>query len=146
MQGRADTRTPEVESAWRFSALNWALGGAMVAALAVSLALTDFSLALPGLAVAAGYIAVYGGFAHANARSPRRRDPQVMFILAPMAQIVLFAAAMTPLTYVAAAINVPIRTRTCWRSIARSGSTSRRSRATSTTGRSPRSGSASATT
>jgi len=109
MQGRADTRTPEVESAWRFSALNWALGGAMVAALAVSLALTDFSLALPGLAVAAGYIAVYGGFAHANARSPRRRDPQVMFILAPMAQIVLFAAAMTPLTYVAAAINVPIQ-------------------------------------
>jgi hypothetical protein len=109
MQGRGDTRTPEVESAWRFGALNWALGGGMVAALAVSLALTDFSLALPGLAVAAGYIAVYGGFAYANARSPRRRDPQVMFILAPMAQIVLFAAAMTPLTYVAAAINVPIQ-------------------------------------
>jgi membrane-associated phospholipid phosphatase len=55
------------------------------------------------------YIAVYGGFAHANARSPKRRDPQVMVILAPLAQLVLFAAAMTPLTYVAAAINVPIQ-------------------------------------
>jgi hypothetical protein len=101
--------TPEIESAWRFSRLNWALGGAMAAALAASLALTDFSLALPGIAVAAGYIAVYGGFAYANAHAPKRRDPQVMFILAPLAQLVLFAAAMTPLTYVATTINVPVQ-------------------------------------
>jgi len=109
MQGRGDTYTPEVESAWRLSTLNWALGGAMLAALAASLALTDFSLALPGIAVALGYIAVYGGFGCANARSPKRRDPQVMFILAPLAQLVLFAAAMTPLTYVATTINVPVQ-------------------------------------
>jgi len=109
MQGRGDTHTAEIESAWRLSTLNWALGGAMAAALAASLALTDFSLALPGIAVALGYIAVYGGFGCANARSPKRRDPQVMFILAPLAQLVLFAAAMTPLTYVATTINVPVQ-------------------------------------
>jgi hypothetical protein len=56
MQARGDTRTPEIENAWRFGALNWALGGGMAAALALGLALTDFSLALPGIAVAAGYM------------------------------------------------------------------------------------------
>jgi hypothetical protein len=109
MQARPDTRTPEVGSAWRFLKLNWVMGGAMAAALALSIACTDFSLTLPGVAVAIGYVAIYGGFAHANAYSPKRRDPQVMFILGASAQMVLIAATMTPLTYVAAATNLPIQ-------------------------------------
>ena len=55
--------------------------GAMGAELALSLMFTDFSIELTGLAVAVGYVGVYAGFAHANARSPPRRDPQVMFVL-----------------------------------------------------------------
>lgn len=101
--------SPEVEAAWRFLQLNWALCAAITAALAFSLLVTDFSLALPGVAVAIGYVGVYGGFAHANAASPKRRDPQVMFVLGALAQTALIAAVMTPLTYVAAAPNLPLQ-------------------------------------
>ncbi len=48
----------EVEAAWRFLKLNWALCAAITAALAVSLLVTDFSLALPGVVVAIGYVGV----------------------------------------------------------------------------------------
>ena len=99
----------EVEAAWRFLQLNWLVCAAITAVLALSLLVTGFSLALPGVAVAIGYTGIYGGFAHANAASPKRRDPQVMFVLAALAQIALIAAVMTPLTYVAAAPNLPLQ-------------------------------------
>ena len=41
--------------------------------------------------------------------SPKRRDPQVMFVLGGTAQIVLITAVMTPLTYVAASANLPMQ-------------------------------------
>ncbi len=85
----------EVEAAWRFLQLNWLVCAAITAALALSLLVTDFSLTLPGVAVAIGYVGVYGGFAHANAASPKRRDPQVMFVLGALAQTGLIAAVMT---------------------------------------------------
>ena len=59
--------------------------------------------------IAVGYVGLYAGFAHANARSPTRRDPQVMFVLGATAQIVLTTAVMAPMTYVAAAINLPMQ-------------------------------------
>jgi len=99
----------EVETAWRFLQVNWILIGGMGVALALSLVLTDFSIELTGLAVAVGYVGLYAGFAHANAASPKRRDPQVMFVLGGTAQIVLITAVMTPLTYVAAAANMPMQ-------------------------------------
>jgi len=99
----------EVEAAWRLLKLNWALCAAITAVLVLSLLVTDLSLALPGVAVAIGYVGVYGGFAHANAVSPQRRDPQVMFVLGGLAQTGLIAAVMTPLTYVAAATNLPLQ-------------------------------------
>ena len=99
----------EVEAAWRFLKLNWLVCAAITAALALSLLVTGFSLTLPGVAVAIGYVGVYGGFAHANAASPKRRDPQVMFVLGALAQTGLIAAVMTPLTYVAAAPNLPLQ-------------------------------------
>ncbi|MGO9703274.1 MAG: PAP2 family protein, partial [Xanthobacteraceae bacterium] len=99
----------EVEAAWRFLKLNWLVCAAIAAVLALSLLVTGFSLALPGVVVAIGYVGVYGGFAHANAASPKRRDPQVMFVLGALAQTGLIAAVMTPLTYVAAAPNLPLQ-------------------------------------
>jgi membrane-associated phospholipid phosphatase len=62
-----------------------------------------------GVLVAIGYVGVYAGFAHANARSPKRRDPQVMFVLGATAQIVLTTAVMAPTTYIAAATNFPMQ-------------------------------------
>jgi hypothetical protein len=99
----------EVAIAWRFFLFNWILVGVMAAVLALALAATDFSIDLVGLAIALGYVGLYGGFAHANARSSGRRDPQVMFVLGGTAQIVLITAIMAPLTYVAAAANLPMQ-------------------------------------
>lgn len=99
----------DAEAAWRFLLFNWIVIGAMAAALALSLMVTDFSIGLTGLLVAIGYVGLYAGFAHANARSPKRRDPQVMFVLGAIAQLVLTTAVMAPLTYVAAATGFPMQ-------------------------------------
>jgi hypothetical protein len=99
----------DVDAAWRFFLLNWMMIGTMAAMLALGLVFTNFSLELTGLAIAVGYCGLYGGFAHANACSPMRRNPQVMFVLGGTAQIVLITAVMTPLTYIAAAINLPMQ-------------------------------------
>jgi hypothetical protein len=109
MQAVSTTTLEETEAAWRFFLFNWIVVGAMAATLALSVLITDFTIAPVGLLVAVGYIAIYAGFAHANARSPTRRDPQVMFVLGSTAQIVLTTAVMAPMTYVAAAINFPMQ-------------------------------------
>jgi hypothetical protein len=95
--------------AWRYFLLNWALLAVMGAALVLGLAFTGFSIGLPGLALSLGFVSVYAAFAHANARAPARRDPQVMFVLGATAQIVLITIIMTPLTYVAASTNLPMQ-------------------------------------
>jgi hypothetical protein len=94
---------------WRLFGIGWALLGLMGAALAVALAATDFSLGRGGAVFCLGFVAVYAGFALYNARAPHRRDPQVVFVLGATAQIVLVTVLMTPLTYVAAAVNLPVR-------------------------------------
>jgi hypothetical protein len=99
----------DAEAAWRFLLFNWIVIGAMGATLGLSLMVTDFSIERTGLLIAIGYVGLYAGFAHANARSPRRRDPQVMFVLGGTAQITLITAIMTPLTYVAASANLPLQ-------------------------------------
>jgi PAP2 superfamily len=109
MQTGTSIMTDDVDAAWRFFFVNWIVIGGMGAALALSLMVTNFSLELTGLAIAVGYVGLYGGFAHANACSPLRRDPQVMFVLGGTAQIVLITAIMTPLTYVAASADFPMQ-------------------------------------
>lgn len=102
-------RGDDAGTAWRFFQINWIPIGLMSAALAASLGLTDFRLGLAGLVVTATFIAVYAGFAYANARSSKRRDPQVMFTLGSIAHLVMITAVMTPLTYVAGAMNFPVQ-------------------------------------
>jgi hypothetical protein len=109
MRANSATRLDDVEAAWRFFQFNWIVVGAMAGMLAFSLAVTNFSIGLTGLLVAIGYVGLYAGFAHANARSPTRRDPQVMFVLGGSAQIALTTAVLAPLTYVAAATNFPMQ-------------------------------------
>jgi PAP2 superfamily len=99
----------EVEDAWWLLKLNWAVLAAMAAALAIAIAGTRFSIELADILFSAGFVAVYAGFAHANARSPTRRDPQVMFALGATAQIVLITVIIAPLTYIAAAANFPLQ-------------------------------------
>ena len=109
MRAQIHTVPEDVDTAWRFLLFNWIAVGIMGAVLAFSLVVTDFSIELSGLAIAVGYVGAYAGFAHANACSPSRRDPQVMFVLGGTAQIVLITAIMAPLTYVAASTNLPMQ-------------------------------------
>lgn len=109
MYARQPTVPDDVETAWRYFLLNWTLIGGMAAALALGLMVTHFSIELTGLAISVGYVGIYSGFAHANAKSMRRRDPQVMFVLGGTGQLVLITAIMTPLTYVAAATDLPMQ-------------------------------------
>jgi membrane-associated phospholipid phosphatase len=99
----------EVGDAWRLLTFTWWPLGAMGAALAISLALSRFSIDLPGFVLLSALVAIYGSFAYANASSPRRRDPQVMFALGATAQLVLITMLMAPLTYVAAAAGFPLQ-------------------------------------
>jgi membrane-associated phospholipid phosphatase len=104
-----DMTQREAVIGWRLSGLCWLVLGAMAAALAISIAVTDFSLAPGGAAFCFGFVAVYAGFSLYNARAAHRRDPQVVFVLGATAQIVLITVLMTPLTYVAAAADYPLR-------------------------------------
>src|SRR3984957_19451296 len=99
----------DVVLGWRRFQSNWIPIGLMSAALALSVAVTDFSIELSGLAFSLGFVALYAGFAYANAYSASRRDPQVIFVLGSIAQIVLVTVVMPPLTYVAAAADFPLR-------------------------------------
>src|SRR6202040_3682231 len=109
MNAQSPTMPEDIDAAWRFFLLNWIVVGAMGAALALGLVVTDFSIDLSGLAIAVGYVGLYSGCAHANARSPVRRDPQVMFVLGGPAQLVLITVVMTPRPYVAASTNLPMQ-------------------------------------
>jgi hypothetical protein len=99
----------DVEAAWRSFQRNWIVLGVIGVVFAYAFTLTGFSVEWTGLAKSLGFVAVYAGFAQANAWSPRRRDPQVMFVLGSTAQIVLVTVLMAPLTYVAAATDFPLR-------------------------------------
>src|SRR5262249_49472972 len=106
---QAMASSSEVEDAWRLVRLNWIALALMGTALAAGVVLAGFSIDLPGLVFSLGFVAVYGGFAHANARSRKRRDPQVMFVLAGTAQVVLVTVVMAPFTYVAATAGFPLQ-------------------------------------
>jgi PAP2 superfamily protein len=53
--------------------------------------------------------ALYAIVAYYNAHAPHKRDPVVVFALGATAQIVLITLLMTPLTYISAAADLPMR-------------------------------------
>jgi PAP2 superfamily protein len=109
MDPKSATAPDDVDAAWHFLLFNWIIVGALTATLALCVMVTKFSIGWLGVLIAIGYVGIYAGFAHANARSRKRRDPQIMFVLGATAQIVLITAVMAPMTYVAAAINFPMQ-------------------------------------
>lgn len=99
----------EAQISWRLFELNWIPLGILALALAVSLALTDFSLGIGGAAISSAFVASYAGVAYYNAKAPHRQDPQVVFALGATAQIVLTTMLAVPLSYVAASFNFPLQ-------------------------------------
>jgi hypothetical protein len=109
MHAQPVNRPDDPDAAWRYLLFNWIVVGAMTATLAAAVLLSRFSIGPTGILVVLAYAGVYAYFAHANARSPKRRDPQVMFVLGAIAQLAVITAVMAPMTYVAAAIGLPMQ-------------------------------------
>lgn len=99
----------EAEGAWRLFTFNWLMLGAIGVVLVCGIFVGGFSVTVHSVLIGFGFVAIYAAFAFYNAKAPHRRDPQVVFVLGGMAQIVLLTLIMTPLTYVAASINMPMQ-------------------------------------
>jgi hypothetical protein len=100
---------PETQAAWRLFCFNWLLLGAMVATLVLGVTTTSFSIGLFGLFVGAGITGAYIGYAYYKRYRAKERDPRVIFTLGSTGQILLIPALMTPVTYFAAAANLPMQ-------------------------------------
>src|SRR5204862_7546698 len=99
----------EGEHAWLLFRFNGAMVAVLATAVALGIGLAGFSINVADLLFSLGFVGIYAAFAHANARSPARRDPQVMFALGGTAQMVLITVIMAPLTYVAAGLTLPLQ-------------------------------------
>jgi hypothetical protein len=100
---------PEPAAAWELFGLNWLLLAGVAAALAASVVVTDFSFSPLGALVTFCFVAIYTGVAYYNAKASHRRDPQVVYVLGATGQIVFATAILAPLSYVAAATNLPMQ-------------------------------------
>jgi PAP2 superfamily len=99
----------EAEAAWRLFEINWLVLAAMAAVLAAGVLLSSFSFEPAGAIVSYGFVALYAGFAYYNAKAPHRRDPQVVYVLGATAQTVFATVILAPLSYLAAAANLPLQ-------------------------------------
>jgi hypothetical protein len=98
----------EAQVAWRLFTLNWIPLGLMGLTLALCLALTGFSIKPGSLLLPIGASALMGGVAHAYQRV-RRRDTVVPFVLNSTMQLILISMLTPPLTYIAAAVSLPMQ-------------------------------------
>jgi hypothetical protein len=99
----------EPAAAWRLFSFNWFLLGALAVTLALGLVLTGFSLTPTGAVLPFGAAALFTALAYGIAWRARHRDPKWAFVFGSAAQLVLVIALMTPLTYVAASADLPLR-------------------------------------
>lgn len=100
---------PEASAAWRLFSFNWLPLGAMALTFGLALAFTGFSMKLQGTFLSLGAIGLYAGIAYYNALTPHRREPLVVFILGSTAQLMAISFIMTPMTYVAASLDMPMQ-------------------------------------
>jgi len=100
---------PEELAAWQLFRWNWLVLGLMAVALAAALALTGFSIAPDSALKPAAIVGAYIGYAYYSCCRRKDSDPKVIFILGSTGQVLLIPVLMTPLTYVAAAADLPMQ-------------------------------------
>jgi hypothetical protein len=98
----------EATAGWRLFTHNWIPIGAMGLFLVLGLALTRFSLRIETLLFPLGVIALFASAAYGYAFA-RRRDSLVPFVLGSIAQLGLIALLTAPVTYIAAAADLPLQ-------------------------------------
>jgi hypothetical protein len=99
----------QASAAWRLFSFNWLPIGLMATALAFGLALTRFSIKPSAALILFGLAGLLTGVAYYTAHASHSREPFIAFVLGSIAQLVLIILLMTPLTYIAAAADLPMR-------------------------------------
>jgi hypothetical protein len=92
---------------WRVFRANWMMLSIMAGMLAAGMALTGFSIAPASALKPFVIISAYAGYTFYKQRYAPNGDPRVTFILGSTGQLLLIPVLMTPLTYIAAAANLP---------------------------------------
>lgn len=101
------TSRQESLEAWRLFNRNWVLLGLLASTLVLCLALTDFSIRVDNhLITLIGLAALFTAVTYCTFG---RVDPRIPFILGALAQLELLSLLMEPLTYIAAATNLPMQ-------------------------------------
>ena len=98
----------EAQQAWRLFTLNWIPLALMGLTLALCLVLTKFSIKPESALFSLGAIALYAGIAYYCARGSHRHSAALAFMFGSAAQLFLITGLMTPLTYIAAAVDLPL--------------------------------------
>jgi hypothetical protein len=100
---------PDEAAAWQLFRWNSIVLGLMAVALAAALALTGFSIAPESMLKPAAIVGAYLAYAYYSCYRRKNGDPKVIFILGSTGQLLLIPVLMTPLTYVAAAADLPMQ-------------------------------------
>jgi hypothetical protein len=98
----------EAKAAWRLFTLNWIPLALMALTLALCLALTKFSIKPESALFSFGAIGLYAGIAYYCARGSHQHSAVLAFMFGSAAQLFLITGLMTPLTYIAAAVDLPL--------------------------------------
>ncbi|HZL40958.1 MAG TPA: phosphatase PAP2 family protein [Pseudolabrys sp.] len=99
----------EESAGWRLFGANWMMLSIMTVMLAAGMALTGFSIAPASALKPVVIISAYAGYTFYKQSYARNGDPRVAFILGSTGQLLLIPVLMTPLTYIAAAANLPMQ-------------------------------------
>ncbi len=102
-------RQTEELAGWRLFGCNWIMLSIMAIVLAAGMVLTGFSIAPASALKPVVIISAYAGYTLYKHRYAPNGDPRVTFILGSTGQLLLIPVLMTPLTYIAAAANLPMQ-------------------------------------
>jgi membrane-associated phospholipid phosphatase len=99
----------EEAAARRLYRCNWVMLGLMAASLAIGTVIAGFSIAPASALTPLAIVSAYLGYTLYRQYRPGTSDPKITFILGATGQILIIPVLMTPLTYIAAAANLPMQ-------------------------------------
>jgi hypothetical protein len=99
----------EEAAARRLYRCNWVMLGLMAVSLAIGTVIVGFSIAPVSALTPLAIVTAYLGYALYRYYRPGTSDPKITFILGATGQILIIPVLMTPLTYIAAAANLPMQ-------------------------------------
>lgn len=106
------TRAPfddhEAAAVWRLFRFNWRLLASFIGVFVAGLVATEFYIRPSGFLIAFAMAAFYWQCGLLNTKSITRRNPRLSYCLIATAQMIIAMSILTPLTYVAISIDLPL--------------------------------------